>query len=321
SYLCCDFLSFGRHTINIRLDSTRLCIPFDCTHLVFPLDYGRLVALLALPLAFPGRVPAVRCFPRSLSGRHPRSTSDLPPSKFTPTARDPRSPTSLPPHQRRTRPDTRGGLVCARAITLLPCQCFGASIGAGESLRTCHAATAPATSKSDCVLGRRLISVLVRRAAGAGGRSRRRRRGRERGRSRRWSRSSRSRSSRSGRRGRRNEGWFFLGRPRPARPRPRFRSRGARRRREWSRTRTRAGRGREGALRESGSARVGYQYSWPACEAAGQRRALEPCFQQELGPTINTSGTLFLYFTFSNRRVVGRFSVAGESLLLSGWVP
>ncbi|KAJ7805945.1 hypothetical protein B0H14DRAFT_2610849 [Mycena olivaceomarginata] len=36
-----------------------------------------------------------------------------------------------------------------------------------------------------------------------------------------------------------------------------------------------------------------YQYSWPACETAGQRRALEPCIQQELGPTVDASGTLF----------------------------
>ncbi|KAJ7822275.1 hypothetical protein B0H14DRAFT_3146423 [Mycena olivaceomarginata] len=155
------FLSFGRHTINIRLDSTRLCIPFDCTHLVFPLDYGRLVAPLALPLAFPGRVPAVRCFPRSLSAQRPRSTSDLPPSKFTPTARDPGPSTFLPPHQRRARADTRGGLVCARAITLLPCQ------PAPAPVNPCAPATpqtAPATSTSDCVLGRR--HHLGSRAAG-----------------------------------------------------------------------------------------------------------------------------------------------------------
>jgi hypothetical protein len=96
--------SFIFAVIFFRLDDTRLivdltrldfCIPFDCTHLVFPLDYGRLVAPLALPLAFPGRVPAVRCFPRSLSARHPRSTSNLPPSKFTPTARDPGPPALL----------------------------------------------------------------------------------------------------------------------------------------------------------------------------------------------------------------------------------
>jgi hypothetical protein len=44
----------------------------------------------------------------------------------------------------------------------------------------------------------------------------------------------------------------------PGPPRaPRSRSRGARRRRELGRTRTQTGRGREGALRESGSGRVG----------------------------------------------------------------
>jgi hypothetical protein len=192
-------------------DLTRLDFAFHSTVLTwcFP---STMVDSLALPLAFPGRVPAVRCFPRSLSARHPRSTSDLPPSKFTPTVRNPGPPTFLPPHQRRARTDTRG-LLCARAITLL--------------------ATPNGTRHVRTRLRSRSTSHLRSRSAG------RRYKAAEQATEEGEGEEQEMEQERQERQEREEERGMVFSGP----PRPRFRSRGARR------TRPRTGHGREGALR------------------------------------------------------------------------